>query len=106
MKLLKNWYLNLEIKSNTDKRARDASTSWQASDTILIRIPTNELKLRNLYLFGINAILNNLPRPKIVSIDCHSYISLRYAMSDFLGKGKCPTKIECGNKGYIYKIVN
>ena len=50
--------------------------------------------------------MNDLPRSKVALIDSHLYISLRYAIGDFLGKGKCPAKIEFGNKGYIDKIVN
>ena len=50
--------------------------------------------------------MNNIPRPRVALVDGHSYVSLRYVIIDFLGKGKHPTKMEFGNKDYIDKIAN
>ena len=97
LKLLKKWYINQYTKSETRKKSsetNDASSLPMSSDIISTHIPTNEYELRNLYLVGGHAVVNNLPKPEVALVDGHSYVSLRYAISDFLGKGKLPAKMQ------------
>ena len=76
------------------------------SDIISTHIPTNKLELRKLYLVGEHAIVNNLPKPVGALVDGRQNVSLRYAISDFLGKGKLPAKIQYENKLHANKVVD
>ena len=57
------------------------------------KLPTSDSELRNLYLVGKNAILQNLPRPSVIVQDDHSYVSIRQCIQHFLSEGRMPHKI-------------
>ena len=79
--------------ANNDTDHTSSSKTESRSNIITAHIPTTESELRNLYLDRCHVVKNNTPNPSVKLVDAYSYISLQYAISDFLSKGKLPAEI-------------
>ena len=86
----------LEEKFQRDYNSQnDTACNINESKTlnIVTNVPTSENDLRVSYLRGKYAIMENLPRPKVILLDNHSYVSIRQCIADFLSNDKLPHKI-------------
>jgi len=86
--------LEEKFKRDMNNQNDTAHTDTNESKTrIVTNVPTSENDLRVNYLRGKYAIMENLPRPKVILFNNHSYVSIRQCIADFLGSGKLPHKI-------------
>jgi hypothetical protein len=57
------------------------------SDSMMCSLPTSHSSLRRFFTDGRYSINNNLPRPTMVMLTSHSYVSIKESLSDFFGHG-------------------
>ena len=63
------------------------------NDEIVIDIPTDDASIRKRYLTGKNSIIKNIPKPKVMVVDKHSYVSIKECLSNYLILNRIPTLI-------------
>ena len=104
MQLLKKWYQNRYESvqlSEKDSEDNNASPSAEMRDIITTTMLIMNSELRNLYLICQYTIVNNISKPSVTLADGHSYVSLRYVISNFLSKVKIAANISVDRISYV-----
>ena len=56
-------------------------------------IPTDDASIHKRYLTSKNSIIKNIPKPKMMVVDKHSYVSIKECLSNYLILNRMPTSI-------------
>ena len=96
--------LILDMVKEENNINEETDNNNNIDDYILTRIPLDDSDLRQYYLDGSNSIMKNLPRPKVILHEKHSYVSIKMCIADYLGKGYLPLEIATYEKE-VNKLV-
>ena len=82
----------IERKNKRDVKKKESNSNEHDNTRFQFHtcIPISDSAIRNTYTIGTYSILKNLPRPKVIMVDGHSYVSIKQCILYILGCGKMP----------------